>query len=432
MSPIYQQGLPTNFGPLVTDPVIVDSDYYGGHLSITELAESIKPTLDTSVVKSLFPEETVEATTVVIEQYHEPIGTMLPLVTRGMQDTFLSQSGKMMSRSIVQPFYMRGSFYVNHGEINSKVKPGTINQRWSPAEQIQQKVKEMMQSHELTWDVIRTYILCGGFEFDDPRTNHHVEIPSNIPARNLFSYNVTQGYKGRKEHAWFRNIVDSNVEDPGAASLGIPFTHPDAAIIECVRNIAHWYQMTYNKPLTAMYMHPEMKYVLSMSRQILLALGGWIPKIGAVAGDSTVSVQPTIIDRGGIGLNGLSVDSTGNIAAIAGIPVYTINVNFKDPRDGTYHGILPKNKIIFVSNENEQPGRTQYCISEEMGGKPGLWTRTSVDVPPPNAPGYAFQLGNAGMVYLKYPENVVHVTVCEVEDIQKRLVILGDTSVGIY
>jgi hypothetical protein len=84
MSPIYQQGLPTNFGPLVTDKVIVDSDYYGGHLSITELAESIKPTLDTSAVKALFPEEYREAESVIIEQYHEPIGTTLPLVQRGM------------------------------------------------------------------------------------------------------------------------------------------------------------------------------------------------------------------------------------------------------------------------------------------------------------------------------------------------------------
>ena len=54
--PIYDQTLPTNFSPLVTDKVIVDSNYYVGGLSITELAESIKPQLETSAVKALFPE----------------------------------------------------------------------------------------------------------------------------------------------------------------------------------------------------------------------------------------------------------------------------------------------------------------------------------------------------------------------------------------
>jgi hypothetical protein len=432
-APLFEQALPTAFSPLITDSVIVDSDYYGGTLSITELAESVKKTFDTSAVKALFPEETVEAELVRIQQEFEPVGTTLPLVQKGMPDTFLSQSGKMLSERWVQPFFMRGSFYVNHGEINSKVKPGTINQKWSPAEQLQNKVKEMMEAHELTWDVIRTYMLCGGFEFNDPRTNNHTEIPSNIPARNLFSYNVKNGYKGRQEHAWFRTIVDSNVTDPGGAPSGIPWTHPDAAIVECVRSLAHWYQMTYERPLTAMYLHPEMLFVLSMNRQIMNAMGGlFIPKIGAVAGDSTVSVQPTILDRGTLGLNGIAVDNTGTVKAIAGIPIYPINVKFKDPRDGTFHGIMPKNKIILVSNANGQPGRTQYCISEEFGGKPGLWTRTSTNVPPPNAPGYAFQIGNAGMVYLKYPENVVHINVCEVEDIQKRLVILGDYNQGVY
>ena len=144
MPPIFDQVLPTNFGPLVTDKVIIDSDYYGGELSITELAESLQPDITKSNIASLFPQRDVEATMIRIQQFHKPTGTIFSFVERGMPDTFLSQSGNMLGEWIVQPFYMRASFYVSHGEINSKVKPGTTNTRWGAVEQIQEKVKEFM------------------------------------------------------------------------------------------------------------------------------------------------------------------------------------------------------------------------------------------------------------------------------------------------
>ena len=436
MPTLFDQVIP-NFGPLVTDPVITDNDYYGKSLYITELAESIKPLLKTNAVRELFPDETIEAEIIKVVQEFEPIGTTLPIVQKGMPDTFLDQGGRMTSEWFVQPFYMRGSFQVTHGEINSRVKSGTSNERWSPAEQIQKRIQNMMEAHELTWDVFRTYMLCGGIDVTDPRTKHRIEVPSNIPAMNLFNYSVKNGYKGRQEHAWFRTIVDSNVSDPGAAPTGIAWTHPDADIIGAVRNFAMWYETTHNRPLTAMYIHPEMRYVLSMNNQIKLALGGFIPKFGVVAGESTVSVEPTIINNGGVGVNGLSVDNNGNVAAIAGIPIKVVDVKYKDPRNGIYAGIMPKNKVIFVSEVlpsgvRAMPGATQYCISEESMGKPGMWSRMQDQTVIPNAPGMAFQLGNAGMVYLRHPEAVAHMTVCEVEDIQKRLVILGDYSQGIY
>jgi hypothetical protein len=436
MPTLFNQVIP-NFGPLVTDPVITDSDYFGKSLFITELAESIKPLLQTNAVRDLFPEETIEADYIKVVQEFEPIGTTLPIVQKGMPDTILDQGGRVTNEWTVQPFYMRGSFQVTHGEINSRVKPGTTNERWSPAEQIQKRIKNMMEAHELTWDVFRTYMLCGGIDITDPRTKHRIQVPSNIPARNLFNYSVKNGYKGRQEHAWFRTIVDSNVSDPGSAPSGIPWTHPDAAIIECVRHYAMWYEMTHKRPITAMYMHPEMRYVLSMNNQIKMALGGFIPAFGVTAGQSTLANDPVIINNGGVGVNGLSVDGNGNLLSIAGIPIKLVDVKYKDPRDGVYQGIMPKNKIIFVSEQlpsgaRVMPGATQYCISEESQGKPGMWSRMQDQTVIPNAPGMAFQLGNAGMVYLRHPEAVSHMTVCEVEDIQKRLVILGDIAQGIF
>ena len=433
MPPIFDQVLPTNFGPLVTDKVIIDSDYYGGELSITELAESLQPEIPKSNIASLFPQRDVEATMIRIQQFHKPTGTIFSFVEKGMPDTFLSQSGNMLGEWIVQPFYMRASFYVSHGEINSKVKPGTTNTRWGAVEQIQEKVKEFMVAHEKTWDVVRTYVLCGSFDFLDPRTNTRTKIPSNIPDWNLINYNVTSGYKGRKDHAMFRTLIDSNVADPGSAVSGVPWTNPDAAIVECVMSLAQHYQLRYKRRLTKMFIHPEMQMVLTKNRQVRNAMSSsWLPAFNTQAGDNELTVQSVTLDKGVLGFGSVGVDANGSVNRIGSIQVEVLDESFKDPRDGTFHGILPKNKVIFVSEEGAAPGETVKSLSEEYGGKPGLWTRTSENVPPPNAPGYAFQVGDAGVVYLKYPESVVHMTVCEVEDIQNSLVYLGDSFWGMY
>lgn len=437
MSPIFPQAVP-NFSGFTTDPVIVDSNYFGNDLLYTELAESLKPLLNTTSVRELFPDETYEGETIKIEEEFSPVGTTLPIVQKGQPDVFIDQSGYKFSVRYASPIFIRGSFGLTHGEINSKVKPGTVNDRWSPAEQIQKKINMMMDAHELTWDVFRTYMLCGGLNYTDPRTGQSAEVKAGIPAHNLFAYNVTSGYKGRPEHALFRTYVDSNVEDPSAAPTGIPFTHPDADIIFTIKWFVRWFEDTNKVKVTAMYMRPELRDVISLNNQLRLAMGGWIPKIGAVAGDSTVTVAPTIIPSNGVlPPNSLAVDANGNLASIAGVPIRICDIAYPDPRDGVYKRIFPMNKIVFVAEQNQQgskeaPGKTQYCISEESGGKPGMWMRTQTETMIPNAPGMAFQLGNAGLPYLKYGSRVAHMTVCSVEDIQKRLVILPDLGHGIW
>jgi hypothetical protein len=435
----YNPSQVPNFGPLVTDSVIVDNNYFGNELTFYELAKSIEPLVGITPLKDIFPEETIEAKQVEISESYEPIGTTLPAVEMGKPDVFLGQSGKQFAKKNVQPLHIRGSFFVSHGEINSKVKPGTTNDRWSPAEQIQEKVTQFMVAHNLTWEIYRTWMLLGGINYTDTRTEYTINAPANIPAINLWNYQVKSGYQGRAEHALFRTVVDSNTADPGSAPAGIPWTEPDADIINCVKRLNSWYKQQYKAPLTRMFMTAELRDVISMSTQVALSLGnGFLPKLGATAGQngSTVSYQPTVIPAGGV-INGLSLGEDGEIVAIAGIPITIIDTGFKDPSDGIYKRVWPKNKVVFVSEVNsdgakQAPGRTQFCISEEKDGAPGLWTRVVTDVPPPSAPGYIFQIGNAGLPYFKYPRQILHMTVCSVEDIQKRLVVLGDFGLGVY
>ena len=82
-----------------------------------------------------------------------------------------------------------------------------------------------------------------------------------------------------------------------------------------------------------------------------------------------------------------------------------------------------------VSNQDNQGrstpiGRTQYCVSENMGGNPGLWVRTQTESRIPAAPGMMMQVGNAGLPYIKMPHRVMHVTVGTPEDVKRRIGIL--------
>lgn len=432
----FPQQIP-NFGPLTTDSVIVDSNYFGNELTFYELAKSLEPVVGITPLKDIFPEETIGAKIVEVSEMYEPIGTTLPAVEMGKPDVFIGQAGRQFSKRYYQPLHIRGSFFVSHGEINSKVQPGTANDRWSPAEQINEKVAQFMEAHNLTWEIYRTWMLLGGIDYTDIRTEYTINASANIPAMNLWSYNVSRGYQGRAELALFRTVVDSNVADPGAAPAGVPWTTPDADIINTVRRLNNWYKEQYKAPLTRMYMTAELRDVISMSTQVALSTGnGWIPKLGAQPGDYQVTVAPTVIPAGGV-INGLAIGGGGDIVAIAGIPITTIDTGFKDPSDGIYKRVFPKNKVVFVSEVNQQgakqaPGRTQFCISEESGGNPGMWTRVQTETLIPNAPGYAFQIGNAGLPYLKFPRQIVHLNVCAVQDILNRLVVLGDLGYGVY
>jgi hypothetical protein len=121
--------------------------------------------------------------------------------------------------------------------------------------------------------------------------------------------------------------------------------------------------------------------------------------------------------------------------AIAGIPIKTIETHYRDPQDGVKKFLMPRNKVIFVSETDTQgnyeaPGRTQFCVSEEMGGEPGLWMREQRQTVIPAAPGITIQMGNSGLPYLLYPHRVAHMTVANIADINVRLGVVGDLGYG--
>lgn len=431
-----------NFGPYVSEAVTVANYEFQGEPVFTELAKSLAPIIGNTPLSELFPEENILERHVKIQQRFDGMDTIFPMVEMGKPDVVLSSGHGTMTERIVQPLYIRRSTFMSYGEINSKIKPGTFNERWNPAEQIQDVMSRMMREQALTWDVYRAMMLLGGINYTDPRTGVGAQVSARIPAQNLWHYNVTSGFRGRAEHSLFRNLVDSNVERPADAIGGVPWTHPDAAIVEGFMKFANWFFDTNKSKISAIYMGPEMRNVISMNNEVKLALGGYIPKFGAVAGDNNIGDGSGIlIPNGGVmnrAMTGsIGLDGGGALASIAGVPIRTIETQYKDPVDGIVKRVIPKNKVVVVSETDSQgareaPGRTQYCVSEESGGQPGVWTRTQTQTQIPAAPGMYVQMGNAGMPYLKYPYRVAHLTVCEVEDIENRMGVLGDLGFGMH
>lgn len=422
----------TNFGPYISPWVTTSNDMFTGEPVFTELAKSFMPLVGLSPLTDLFPVEEILERVVVIEQSFEATSTIFPLVEWGKPDVVLGHNYGTTRRMMVQPLVIRRSSFISHGEINTRLRPGTINERWSPTEQISLVMQNMMKEHNLTWDVYRASMLLGGISYTDPRTGVGANVSSQIPSHNLWSYNVTSGYQGRNEANIFRTYIDSNT--PSQSSVGVPWTDPDADLVGAIQKFSMWFKDTNKSKITKMYMSPELKYVLMSNNQIKLALGGIITRVGAITGDRTLDVGGTLSGPDSSYAGALGVGPDG-IISIAGIPIETIETTFRDPVDGIFKRIWPKNKVVFVSGVDPQGaveslGRTQFCVSEESGGAPGLWTRTQDQTQIPAAPGMYIQMGNAGMPYIKYPYRVAHMTVGTVQDINSRLGVIGDLQFG--
>lgn len=423
-----------NFGPYVSPYAITGNTENPGEPSLTELAKSFQPIVGNTPLSELFPEENILERLVYIEQEMSTVDTIFPLVEMGKPDVVLGHNYGTMRAMYAQPLYIRRSSFVSYGEINSKIRPGSVNDKWSPEEQIAMIVQGMVREHNLTWDVYRAMMLLGGINYTDPRTGIGAAVSAQIPARNFFHYGVTAGYRGRNEANLFRTLTEYNDVNPAAS--GVAWTHPDADIVACVQKLMRWFKETNKMVITGMYMSPELKEILMDNHQVKLITGGLLGVVQGEAARRRFKASDDIIDTTQRNLDGYSIGmGPDGLTAIAGVPIYTVETTFKDPVDGINKRIWPKNKVVFVATRDINGGsvdigRTQYCVSEESGGQPGLWTRRQTETPIPAAPGMYIQMGNAGMPYLKYPYAVAHMTVAEVAAINERLGLLGDLHFG--
>ena len=416
-----------------------------GEPFLLELAKSLALVEGITPLTEVFPDETIEARLVAIQQIFQGVDTIFPLVEPGQPDVILSGEKGTVRQMYVEPLYIRQSGSFSPDKINYQIREGTSNDRKPPEEIIQEEIARMTREHNLTWAVYRARMLLGGINYTDPRTGVSAKVSARIPAWNVWHYANRNGYRGRVEATFFRSIVDSYSAGADTALSGVPWTHPDADVVNMVRRFARWFSVQNKSKLTGIYMHADMLEVIAQNNQIRLAEGGVLFNTYTASGtplNITASAQqavPLVVPSTGTDAAVSRAITMGpeGITAIAGIPIYTINTKYKDPVDGVWKMVWPKNKVVFVSQVDPQgtfeaAGRTQYCIGENIGGAPGMWIRYQNETQVPAAPGQYVQMGNAGLPYLKYPYRVAHCTVASVQDINDRLGVLPDQDFGIY
>ncbi|WOL31293.1 hypothetical protein [Microcoleus phage My-WqHQDG] len=404
---------PYNFGPYISPWITTGTTEAEWGRVFTELAESYIPIVSNTPLTELFPIETIDAQTVVVRQTMEPDHTIFPIVLPCKPDVLVGPNYGRERMFYVQPLFIRQSTSLCYGEINNRVR--NCNDPYPTGEQIQKMISLMVMEHNLTWDVFRARMLLGGIRYTDPRTGVFTDVASNIPAYNLFSYNVTAGIGGRNESKVFRTYEDTN--SLSAVNAGTSWADPNADFVYTIQSIKQWFKATHKSNLTAMYMSPEMRSVLSTSNIV-----NWMSGVRIIESSSS-SPYSQFIQLGNDGL----------VTAIAGLEVREVDTQFIDPVDGVNKRVWPKNKVVFISGQSptgeaQAIGRTQFCIGESPDGKPGIWSRTNMETHIPAAPGMYLQMGNAGMPYLTYPYRVVHVNVATLEDINNRLALQGDLN----
>jgi hypothetical protein len=414
---------PYNYGPYISPYITTGTTEPQWGRVFTELADSYIPLVAQTPLTELFPIETIEAQTVVVRQTMEPNHTIFPIVLPCKPDVLVGPNYGRERMFYVQPLFIRQSTSLCYGEVNNRVR--NCNDPYPTGEQIQKMIEDMVAEHNLTWDVFRARMLLGGIRYTDPRTGVFSDVASNIPAYNLFSYNVTAGIGGRNEARVFRTYEDTNSINP--TNIGVSWANPNSDFVYTVQTIKHWFKVTHKSDLTAAYISPELRAVLSTNNISLWSSGHmlmWQNNAGLNIESSASGAHYAPLLRFG---------DDGMLISIAGIELRELNTQFIDPVDGINKRVWPKNKVVFVSEvsptgQRQAPGRTQFTIGESPEGKPGLWTRTNMETHIPAAPGMYLQMGNAGMPYLTYPYRVVHVTVASLEDINNRLALQGDLN----
>lgn len=414
-----------------------------GSLSLTRLARSYAE-LDKSDLSDLFPDQHNPERTIVIETIQESLGLM-PLARPGVPVGNFTHNQRMFRR-IVEPALFREDDFIDQYLINQLRAPGTLNELNPPQTIIEGRVREMVNRHNRTIDFFRIQCLLGGISYEDPRSGVGLDVSTQIPVHNFFSYkgfNATLAAggvvnlggvawtaqtnlindKGRTEAIYFADVNQN---------IGVPWTNPNADIARCLRLIKQFAKNTNKNVYTDLYMSGDL-YTIIQENNLVKA------NMGSVG---TFNFQVNATDRGFETASSpsprfMSFGPGGEINQIAGLNIRVIDQIYKDPVTNQVLNMWPSNKVVMVArshvNDPSQTlGYTQYCVGESPETSSGLWIRTGPDQAPPMTPGRTMQIGNSFMPYATYPQWIIVLDVCEPEDINDKLILRANLAYGTF
>ena len=418
-----------------------------GTLSLTKLARTYAE-IDTSDLSDIFPDEFINERTIIIETVMEGIGLM-PLVRPGLPAGNFLPNDKIFRRT-VEPALFREDDFIDQYLLNQLRKMGTQNDPVNAQDMIQDRVRRMVARHNRTIDFFRVQVLLGGVSYADPRTGVDINVPTQIPAHNLFRYDGYDGNlaanasltfgstqyttskaltnnKGRKEAFLFSSADER---------IAVPWTDPDADIVRSLRYIKEYLRKTNKNVYTDLFISSDLFTVLQENNLVKAAMGatGYInfnTRQGDVANEKGIVTGSDRVSRQ------IGFGPGGDINMIAGLNIRVISQMYSDPVDGVVKEMMPSHKAVLVARNHVNDksltlGYTQYCVGEAPDASPGLWMRTGPDMQPPNTPGRAMQMGDSFLPYAMYPQWIAVLDVCEPSDLDSTLILRADLDYGTF
>jgi hypothetical protein len=434
---------------------IGDADAFGS-LTLTMLARSFDE-MEIGDLDMLFPAMMIQERSVTIDQKIESHSIMPPAQAGIPNGNYLYPN--RIRRATVVPQIFRENDAIEWLYVNQLRAPGTVNTQLSAQQHIAERTREMVNRHRRTKSIFQSKMLLGGWRYNDPRTQVSIDVSSNIPIHNFYSYKGWGGNGATSVAADTDvNIMGRNYraltalaptkDRPEAAfftstdyKIGVPWTYPQADIVRCLHLLKQWcYKTNKNKPDTIV-MNGDLLAVITATNEYLKTWQGFP--------GSLVMNQPDVTN--GVAGNAMSVTSMrppmpqqitfgpgGDISTIAGMRVVVLDGIWSNPANENKKEVYwPAHKVALVcskslSDASATLGYTYHCSAEAPDGSPGLWVRTSDNAPLPAPPAFNMQMGDCFVPFPVYPHWIMQLDVCEPEDLYTSLPILPDLGYGYF
>lgn len=421
-----------------------------GSTQLTMLAQSFEKLLP-SDLDFLFPAMMRPERTLVIEQLIESHAIMPPAMAGIPNGQYMEPN--RLRRFSVEPQVFREDDSVDMMYVNQLRKPGSINETLAAQEWISKRVQDLVSRHRRTKSIFQAKMLLGGWQYYDPRTKVGIDVSSNIPAHNLFSYkgfndtvaadvdvdimgrsyrtlNALTPAKGRPEAAFFTSTD---------FKLGVPWTYPQADIVRSLHMLKNYLWYTDKNKFDTIVMSSQLMTVLIAVNEYLKTWQGFPGMLAynqptsTVAGNAVAAASLT-----GPTAQQITFGPGGEIATLAGMRVVVLDGIWRNPaNDNKLEVYWPAHKVALVasksaSNPSATLGYTYHCSGESPDGTPGLWMKTTVDAPLPAMPGIMMRIGDCFIPFPVYPHWIALLDVADPAALYTSLPILPDLSYGTF
>jgi hypothetical protein len=433
----------------VTPYEYIGDDPAFGSLQLTMLARSFEQ-LQLSDLDILFPTKMSPERSLVIEQRVEGHGIMPP-VAPGIPNGQFVEPDRMRRFNVV-PQVFREDDTIDRLTANQLRRPGTINEQLPLQELMSSRVQKLVSRHKRTRQIFQAKMLQGGWRYYDERTKVSIDVSSNIPQHNLFSYKgwndtVTAGsmlnvmgraYEAHENMAPTKGRPEASFFVSTDGRIGVPWTYPQADIVRTLKQILNYLYLTNKNRFDTLVMNSQLLSVISSINEYFKAFQG-IPGMlvnnlptSTVAGNAAVGVSAS-----GTGPIPVSFGPGGDITAIAGLKIIALDGIWRNPaNDNQLEVYWPSHKVALVASQSMSDpaaklGHTYHCSGEAWDGKPGLWIETDMGLRLPSQ-GIHISAGDCFIPFPVYPHWIALLDVCDPAALYTSLPILPDLGYGTF